>query len=30
MEWTDHMLYEKYSIPAEDIEYIEATIKPMD
>lgn len=28
-EWTDNKLYEKYSLTAEEIEFIESMIKPM-
>lgn len=28
--WTDQMLYDKYGLSAEEIEYIEKTIKPME
>lgn len=28
--WTDQMLYDKYGLTQEEIDYIEATIKPMD
>lgn len=29
-KWTDEMLYERYSISKEEIEYIESIIRPMD
>lgn len=29
-EWTDSMLYEKYNLSAEEIDYIEAVIRPMN
>lgn len=28
--WTDQMLYDKYGISPDEIEYIEKTIKPME
>ena len=29
-EWTDELLYEKYRLSDEEIEYIETVIRPMD
>lgn len=30
LEWNDDMLYKKYGLSTEEIEYIESTIKPME
>ena len=30
LEWTDQMLYEKYELTQEEIEFVETTIKPME
>ena len=30
VEWTDQKLYKKYGLTKDEIEQIEATIKPMD
>jgi site-specific DNA-methyltransferase (adenine-specific) len=29
-QWTDKALYKKYKLTAEEIEYIETVIRPMD